>query len=110
MDASAKCGEVSLGAVLVQENLPSLLVGYMKVNADCINVPFLMWSPAKPALLARLSVNALYVYHGSDMTLLDKKPMALEGIQDARWSPTHNLLAIYQVRTPNIQDNLADVM
>lgn len=84
--------------MLVQESLPALLVGYMKVNADCINVPFLMWGPAKPALLARLAVNALYVYHGSDMTLVDKKPLVLEGLQDARWSPTENVLAIYQVR------------
>ena len=82
----------------MQEDLSSLLVGYMKVNAERINVPFLMWGPAKPALLARLSSNAVYVYNGADMTLIDKKPLALDGVQDARWSPTENLLAVYQVR------------
>lgn len=77
--------------------MSTLLVGYMKVNADRINVPFLMWNPTKPALLARLAVNAVYVYNGTDMTLLDKKPLALDGVQDARWSPSENLLSIYQV-------------
>lgn len=82
----------------MQETLPALLIGFMKVNAGCINVPFLMWSPEKPALLARIAANALYVYSGCDMTLIGKKPLALEGIQDARWSPQANILAVYQVR------------
>ena len=57
-----------------------------------------MWLQAKPAYAARLAANAVYVYNGADMTLLDKRPISLEGAHDARWSPSQNLLAVYQVR------------
>jgi uncharacterized protein with WD repeat len=81
----------------MQENLEALLVGAMRVNQQELIVPFLMWSNAKPAYAARLAANAVYVYNGADMTLLDKKPISLEGVHDAAWSPSQNLLAVYQV-------------
>jgi hypothetical protein len=94
-----RAGDQHSVCALLQENLEALLIGAMNINERELLVPFLMWSPAKPALAARLAANAVYVYNGSDMTLLGKKPIALEGVQDAKWSPSQNLLAVFQVCT-----------
>lgn len=42
------------------------------------------------------------VYNGADMTLLDKQSVKLEGIVDMKWSPTDNILAMYQQEVGNM--------
>jgi translation initiation factor 3 subunit B len=46
---------------VLRESLDTLLVGSMNVNANRMRVPFLSWSPAKPALCAKMMHDAVQV-------------------------------------------------
>lgn len=91
----------------LQESLPRLLIGRMQINSARIVEPFLAWSPAAPALAAKLAQDCVQVYSGADMTLLDKKSLTLEGVQDACWSPSSNTLAVYQEEHGNLPARVA---
>jgi translation initiation factor 3 subunit B len=95
---------------VLQESLPKLLIGRMNINCDRIVEPFLSWSPAEPPLAAKLAADAVQVYVGSDMSLLDKKSITLEGVQDICWSPKDNILAVYQREHGNLPARVAILM
>lgn len=46
--------------------------------------------------LARLGKNQISVYETPDCTLLDKKSVRLENVQDFQWSPTAPILSAWQ--------------
>jgi translation initiation factor 3 subunit B len=46
--------------------------------------------------VARLGKGAISVYELPDMTLLDKRSVRLEGVQDFAWSPAAPILCAYQ--------------
>jgi translation initiation factor 3 subunit B len=52
-------------------------------------------------------LRALQVYNGVDMTLLDKRAITLEGVQDVCWSPADNVLAVYQAEHGNLPARVA---
>jgi translation initiation factor 3 subunit B len=91
----------------MQECLPRLLVGRMRININQIVEPFLSWSPVAPALAAKLAPDSVQIYTGADMTLLDKKSLPLEGVQDICWSPQDNSLAVYQMEHGNLPARVA---
>jgi hypothetical protein len=56
---------------------------------------------ANDAYFARMSTNQISVYDASNMLLLDKKSLKLEGVRDFEWSPTDNILSVYQPEIGN---------
>ena len=46
---------------------------------------------------ARMSKNQVHVYETPEMSVLDKKSIKLEGVQDFEWCPTSDILSVYQV-------------
>jgi translation initiation factor 3 subunit B len=50
---------------------------------------------------ARMSTNQISVYETPSMQLLDKKSLKLEGVKDFEWSPTQDVLSVYQPEIGN---------
>jgi len=64
--------------------------------------PVFKWAGgANDAYFARMSTNQISVYDASTMLLLDKKSLKLEGVRDFEWSPTDNILSVYQPEIGN---------
>lgn len=56
--------------------------------------PLFRWSH-DGKMVARVTENAIACYTLPDMTLLDRKSIAIPGIKDLSWSPTQNILAYW---------------
>jgi len=50
---------------------------------------------------ARMSTNQISVYETPSMQLLDKKSLKLEGVKDFDWSPSQDVLSVYQPEIGN---------
>ena len=60
--------------------------------------PVFKWGGPSPegAFFARLGKNSISVYNASDMALLDKKSLKLDGAVDFCWSPADPIISVYQ--------------
>ena len=64
--------------------------------------PVFKWAGgASDSYFARMSTNQISVYEASSMLLLDKKSLKLEGVKEFEWSPTDNILSVYQPEIGN---------
>mmetsp|Transcript_27692 Transcript_27692/g.46371 ORF Transcript_27692/g.46371 Transcript_27692/m.46371 type:complete len:374 (+) Transcript_27692:69-1190(+) len=48
-----------------------------------------------------MSKNQIHVYETPEMSVLDKKSIKLEGVQDFEWCPTSDILSVYQPEIGN---------
>ncbi|KAJ6219776.1 hypothetical protein RDWZM_005588 [Blomia tropicalis] len=71
-----------------------------------ISWPILKWS-YDDKYFARISNDSLYIYETETFSLLEKKSMKINGIQNFSWSPSQNILAYWVAEDQNVPARVA---
>jgi len=89
--------------ILVRTFSSSLTDFVMEGDKQGLQWPVFKWAGSEgDQYCARMSPNQISVYETNEgMSLLDKKSLKLEGVKDFDWSPTDNILSVYQPEIGN---------
>jgi len=87
---------------LVREFKGAITEFTMEGDRAGLNWPVFKWGGGEgDKYFARMSKNQVHVYETPEMSVLDKKSIKLEGVQDFEWSPTSDILSVYQPEIGN---------
>eukprot|EP01024_Parvocaulis_polyphysoides_P006814 TRINITY_DN1195_c0_g2_i5.p1 TRINITY_DN1195_c0_g2~~TRINITY_DN1195_c0_g2_i5.p1 ORF type:complete len:491 (-),score=73.13 TRINITY_DN1195_c0_g2_i5:319-1653(-) len=71
-------------------------------HRDPLPQPVFKWSSGKDGrFIAKMSTDMVSVYELPEMTLLDKKSIKLEGVQEFEWCPGLNIMCAFQAGADN---------
>uniref|UniRef100_A0A7S0RNS6 Eukaryotic translation initiation factor 3 subunit B n=1 Tax=Pyramimonas obovata TaxID=1411642 RepID=A0A7S0RNS6_9CHLO len=96
-----KVFEMRSGTMIREFNGP-ITEFVMEGDRQGLNWPVFKWGGGEgDKYFARMSKNQITVYETPEMTVLDKKSLKLEGVQEFEWCPSSDILSVYQPEIGN---------